>query len=253
MSVSSLAASHSSAAESRSRNRQALACRRRIVAGQDASIGSLQGPPDDVPLPDAGHRDQRGAGREQGGNGQGDGPGRHLRQGAELPVVHLLLPAGRIQLSDDLDPQGVLEIRNARIVEGQMAVLPDSQESQIEGVLPQQPGIALALRRRVRRAAVQIEHPVERQPVEEPVFEVAPEGLGRAGRQAEVFVHVEGVDRAPSRCPAPVAGLPGFAPATGRLRTAGSGAAAVPAASPGSGPPPPAPPPVPGPRGPQRP
>jgi hypothetical protein len=108
-----------------------------------------------------------------------------------LPIVHLLPPAGVVQLIHDLDPQGILKIRHAGIIEGQVAVLPNAQEGQVDGMLLEQPRVALALRLRVRRGAVQVV-PVERQPVEL-VRSQRPKDCG-APPQAEVFVQVEGVD-----------------------------------------------------------
>ena len=46
---------------------------------------------------------------------------------------------------DHLDHEGIVEVGHRGVVEGQMAVLPDAQTAEIEGMAPEQLGVAIAL------------------------------------------------------------------------------------------------------------
>ena len=67
---------------------------------------------------------------------QGDRLLRHILQRAETSVIHLLLPADVIQFHDFYGKR-VIEIRNMRVIEGDMPVFTDSQKAYVDGVFPQ--------------------------------------------------------------------------------------------------------------------
>ena len=52
----------------------------------------------------------------------------------EVALVHLLEPARPIEL-DDLHVEGVVEVGDGRVVEGQMAVLADAEAAEVERVV----------------------------------------------------------------------------------------------------------------------
>ena len=62
----------------------------------------------------------------------------------KVSLVDLLPATGVVEL-DHLDGQGVVEIGHRGVVEGQMAVLPDTQAAEIEGMAPEQIGVARGL------------------------------------------------------------------------------------------------------------
>ena len=91
-------------------------------------------------------------GAEQGGDGDGHGVCRHGLDAREVALVHLLEPAGVVEL-DHLDVQRIGEVRHGRIVEGEVPVLPDPQAAQVGGGA-QQLGVAGALGLRLGEASM---------------------------------------------------------------------------------------------------
>ena len=88
------------------------------------------------------------AASKQRRDGDRHGAAGHLGLRGEVALTHLLTPAVGIDL-DHLDRQGIVEVRHPRVVEGEVAVLADSQTAEVEGVGRQEAGVAPALGSRV--------------------------------------------------------------------------------------------------------
>ena len=109
--------------------------------------------------------------------------------------MDLLRAAFQVQIHF-FDAQGVVEISDMGIVEGDMAILPDAHENDIhflfrqDGIVAghQLPGISLA---------ADVVHLPERQFVENGAAEEIAEPLRRIGGKADIFIHVEGMDAPP--------------------------------------------------------
>ena len=106
--------------------------------------------------------------------------------------MDLLHPAHRVQLHH-LHRLFVAKIREGRVVEGDVAVLADAHADDVHA-LRQQRAVAAALGLGVRGLTVQVVHTSEGDLGKQPVPQEVPEALGRVGGQADVLVHVEGVD-----------------------------------------------------------
>ena len=76
-------------------------------------------------------------GRQQRGDGQRDGVGRHFIQAAEMAFAHLLLARNLVQ-AHDLYPDRIVKLGEWRIIEGDMPVLADAHGAEIGGMCAQQ-------------------------------------------------------------------------------------------------------------------
>ena len=76
--------------------------------------------------------------------------GRHVVDAWEAAVIYLLVSAHFVQLYD-LDSFRILKFCHPRIVEGDMAVFANTQAHNIHRILLQDPGVAGAFRRSIRR------------------------------------------------------------------------------------------------------
>src|SRR5215472_12754921 len=145
----------------------------------------------------------------------GDGPGGNIRQSCEPPFVHLLLPAGFIEVNDGIRFFR-LEIR-WRIVERQVTVLSDPPKSNIHWPCGQFAAdlfchrlrISLAIQKMMLRDSRLMNEPLEKV-------------LAKTGRmsdwQANVFVQVKQLDAAPINIRGARQGLQEF-----KLRRTGRG------------------------------
>src|ERR1017187_2284156 len=140
--------------------------------------------------------DAQAAGRPEYRHRDRERMARHRRYRRETPVVDLLPAARAVQLHH-LDPQGVVKVRNGRVIEGDVPVFAYSKANEVDRPLGEQLGIAGA-----NGGAVRF---LRRQGVEGPDFhagqkmlaQVAPEALRVVAAKAGVFVHVEHRDAAP--------------------------------------------------------
>ena len=132
---------------------------------------------------------------EQARDRQRDGARRHLGDGPERAVVHLLPPADRVE-RDDLDRQRVGEVGHRRIVEREVAVHPDAEAHDVERRLGEQGRVVADAGLRTPLGLEQVDA-AERHAVEERPPQPAPEALRRRLGETEILVHVEGRDAAP--------------------------------------------------------
>ncbi len=127
-----------------SRKSVALSRVRRTEAGHAVDTGPVRAAGQAPPCgPRARWREPCGR-PEEGGDGGGERQGRHRVDVGEMALVDLLEPAGRVEL-DHLHVETVIEVGHGRIVEGQMAVLPDPEAAESRGWLDQELGVAAAL------------------------------------------------------------------------------------------------------------
>ena len=117
-------------------------------------------------------------------------------QGIKAALIHLLLPAHIVQ-RDHFYGIGVLEIGHPRVVESQMAIFPDAQANDVYGIPGKQGAVAFAFGFDVRGFPPEIMHRAQGNLGEKMLPQEMPETLGRCGLQADVFVHVEGIDPCP--------------------------------------------------------
>lgn len=110
--------------------------------------------------------------------------------------MHLLLAAGGIEI-DHLHDQGIVEKGHVRVVEGEVPVFADSQEHDIGRHPFEQLGVTTALGLGIGGLRIHAVHRVEPHLGEDPLTEELAEGLGRLGRNPDVFVHMEGIDTPP--------------------------------------------------------
>ena len=171
------------------------------VAAQDGSGAGLpdltaQGGADGICLGFGGDDAEEMIPREEGGDRQGDGGLGDVLQPGEAPVVDLLVAADGIQLHG-LDRLGVGKNRHGGIVESDVAVFSDAHDHDIGGVLAEQGGVAVALGLGILCGDVDVEHLLEVGQPEDMLLQEVAEALGRVGGEADVLVHVEGVDAVP--------------------------------------------------------
>jgi len=127
---------------------------------------------------------------QQRGNGHRDRVRRHIGQPEKAAVIDLLLARSLVE-RHHLDELGIGEVGDAGIVEGDMAVLPDTRAHDVDGPRREHAGVPLRLQRRVPAGPDQLD-PAGANPIEEPVPQVVAETLGCRLVQAHVLVHVQG-------------------------------------------------------------
>src|SRR5665647_1927090 len=122
---------------------------------------------------------------------------RHGGDAVEMAFANLLSPAGIVEM-DNLDRQGVGEVRHRRVVEANVSVLADSDKAGVDGRLGEQGAIAAALSFHIRRVTVNIVHGAQRNAVGQPRLQPPPETRRMRHRHAGVLVQVERLDGAPA-------------------------------------------------------
>ena len=111
----------------------ALSRVRRTEAGHAVDTGPVERGAHRHGLARLGHDGEHGGRPEQRGDGGREREARHGVDVGEVALVHLLEPAVPVEL-DHLHVEGVVEVGDGRVVEGEMAVLPDAEAAQVEGV-----------------------------------------------------------------------------------------------------------------------
>ena len=143
-----------------------------------------------------GHDAQDAPRRQQRRDRQGDGVRRRFVERAEVPLAHLLAPRTFVQ-RDGLDPDRVVEIGEGRIVERQVAVLADAAGAEVGRVGAQQRLILAAGGLGVASHAGHGEELLDLDIIQQMPAQEGREAGGMAGRQVDIFVHVEDIDRLP--------------------------------------------------------
>ena len=164
--------------------------------GTGAGHGPVEGRGDGRPLGGPRHDGDRQGHAQQIRDGQRQPRARHVLEGRERAVVHLLIPAGLVELHHP-HRRRILEVAQGRIDEGQVPVLADAQDGQARGVLLEKCRVARALGLQVGRLSVEAVEGADGHAVEEAVLDEAPEGRGMRGRHAHVLVEVERGDLRP--------------------------------------------------------
>ena len=115
---------------------------------------------------------------------------------SKWPSPTCWLPAGIVQ-SDNLDTQGIGEIRHRRIIEGNVPVLSDSDSTNVDWRLGEEVAVAAALGLQIRRVAVEVVHGAERHTIGKPGLQPQPETRRMRHSHASILVEMQGFDRAP--------------------------------------------------------
>ena len=121
--------------------------------------------------------------------------GRHLIDRGEAAVVHLLHTADVVKLGG-LDRHGIVEVGNAGIVEGDVAVLTDAHDHDIGRVLFKKGGVAAALGLGIV-GRIDVIDRAEGDKREDMLGKEVAKALGSVLGKADVLVHMEGVDARP--------------------------------------------------------
>ncbi len=118
----------------------ALGCVRRMVLGYCSEIMILQGMLHGLCFILPRHHTEEVTGTHKRRNGEGECIGRHVRGKGESAIVHLLLPAGIIQVNH-FHQVRIAEIRHMRVIEGKMGILPDPHKYDVRRMdAPAAPG-----------------------------------------------------------------------------------------------------------------
>ena len=120
----------------------------------------------------------------------------HVREAREGTVVHLLTPAGLVEL-DHANVGRLGEVAHGRVDEREVAVLADPENREARRLASQQARVARALGREVLRLAVEAVERGDPHVREEPVHQEAPEGRRVLGADSDVLVEVEGRELRP--------------------------------------------------------
>lgn len=130
------------------------------------------------------------------GAGQGDGLPWHGVDIREVALAHLLHAAAPIK-HHSLHQQRIVEVRVAGIVEGDMAVLAETDKGDVDRGFLEKARVAAALGFDVKRVANQVVHPAGMDQVGEVLAEPPAETGGMCVGYPNVLVHVEDFDAVP--------------------------------------------------------
>ena len=116
-----------------------------------------------------------------------------LRDGGEVAEVALpnLLPAAGVIEADDFYRHWIGEIRFLRVIESDVTVLADSDESQIDSSFGEQRGVPAAFRRRVDRITGEVARGREWNPFGQILPDPESEACRMCSRYPRIFVKVE--------------------------------------------------------------
>ncbi len=123
--------------DSASRYNVAFDCRRRIDDGHAVRDRPVQRVVHGLRLARFGHDHEHASRTQQRRDRDGDRMGRHVVERREVPLPHLLAPRRELE-RDDLDVAGIVEVRDGRIVEREVTVLPDAAAAEVQRMRPEQ-------------------------------------------------------------------------------------------------------------------
>ena len=126
----------------------------------------------------------------------GQGVLGHGMDVGEMSLIHLLLAADCVQF-DDFDGVRVIEMSHGRIVKGEVSVVADAEEAQVDGVGLQEAGVSFAFPDGFEGIASQVMELAGRNAPIHLFVKVMAETGGVMGGEAEVFIHVKEHDTIP--------------------------------------------------------
>ena len=116
-----------------------------------------------------------------------------------MSFANLLAPGGIIQ-ADNLDGHRVGKVGRRRVVESNVSVYTDTNETRVDRGLGEEGAVAAAIRLEIGGVAVHIMHSAERNAIRQPCLQPQPERRVR-GRHTGIFIQMERFDRAPVEAP----------------------------------------------------
>ncbi len=117
-----------------------------------------------------------------------------------MAFANLLAPAGIIQ-ADNLDGHRVGKVGHRRVVEGNVSVFADTDETHVDRSLGEEGAVAAALRLQIGGVAVHIMHSAERNAVRQPSLQPQPETRRVRGLDTGILIQMERFDRTPVDVP----------------------------------------------------
>jgi hypothetical protein len=133
---------------------------------------------------------------QKSGHGQGESGFGHMVECGESPIVYLLHAAGVIE-RHDLDRLGILKVGDMWIIEGHVAVLADAGTDDVDGLLCEKRTVSLTFRLRVGGVPINVLDVTWANEIKEPLSQKVAKPLWGIVWQANVLIHVEGIDSFP--------------------------------------------------------
>ena len=199
--------------------------RRRTEAGQAVVDRAVEGAGDGRGLRRAGNDDaDRPSGQDRRHRHRQGQPRARHRSSVECAVADLLVTTRVVDL-DRLDLRRVVEVRHVRVVEGDMAVLADPDEGEVETAIREERAVAGRTRPRGRPVvAIELLHPPGLDDAKMCSSSQLPNACSSPERQARRTRRGGTPRPAPSRCrPAPPETRPGTRPGRPPRRRAAAG------------------------------